>query len=30
MPEVTEAGESRRAVLCQGHEVCRWWWADRG
>src|SRR6266568_8022245 len=24
------AGESRRAVLCQGHEVCRWWWADRG
>src|SRR6266702_8722270 len=30
MPEVTGAGEGRRAVLCRGHEISRWWRADRG
>src|SRR6266496_700180 len=30
MPEVTEAGQGGCVVLCRGHEVSRWWRADRG
>src|SRR5438309_1894596 len=30
MPEVTSAGAGCRTVLCRGHEVSRWRWADRG
>jgi hypothetical protein len=24
------AGDGCRRVLCRGHEISRWWWADRG
>src|SRR6266704_3609397 len=30
MPEVTEAGQGGCVGLCRGHEVSRWWRADRG
>src|SRR6266704_5143272 len=30
MPEVTEAGQGGCVVLFRGHEVSRWWRADRG
>jgi hypothetical protein len=29
-PGSYEAGDSRRIVLCRGHEISRGWWADGG